>query len=78
MAMLAHLPRIRAAQARPGDLIVFDGPPSEQHLVALLEDSSEDDPLVASHGREQGPLKLRLSDERSAHAEQDLAYLSLA
>jgi hypothetical protein len=78
MAMLANMRRIRAAQAVPGDLIVFDGPPKDQHVVVLLENGKDDDPLVASHGSEQGPLRLRLSDERSAHAGLDLVYLALA
>jgi hypothetical protein len=78
MAMLANLRRIPAAQAVPGDLIVFDGPPKDQHVVILLENGSEPDPLVASHGSEQGPLKLRLSAERVAHAGLELVYLSLA
>jgi hypothetical protein len=78
MTMLANLRRIRAAQAVPGDLIVFDGPPKNQHVVVLLENGGEDDPLVASHGSEQGPLKLRLSDEAAAHAGMDLVYLAFA
>jgi hypothetical protein len=78
MAMLGNLRRIPAGHALPGDLIVFDGPPTEQHVVVLLENGGGDDPLVASHGSERGPLKLRLSDERSAHAGLDLVYLALA
>ncbi|HEX5558802.1 MAG TPA: hypothetical protein VFX13_14365 [Gaiellales bacterium] len=77
MAMLANMRRIRAAQALAGDLIVFDGPPAEQHVVVLLEKGSEADPLVASHGSERGPLELRLSDERAAHAGLELVHLSL-
>lgn len=77
MAMLANMRRIPAAHAVAGDLIVFDGPPKEQHVVVLLENGSEADPLIASHGGEQGPLKLRLSDERAAHGGLELVYLSL-
>jgi hypothetical protein len=77
MAMLANMRRIRAAQAVPGDLVVFDGPPKEQHVVVLLEDGKAADPLVASHGSEQGPLELRLSVEKDAHSGCEPVYLSL-
>lgn len=78
MRMLAHLRRITAAHAVPGDLVVFDGPVEDQHVVVLLEKGSEDDPLVASHGSEQGPLTARLSAEKHAHSTCTAVYLSLA
>jgi hypothetical protein len=77
MRMLAHLRRITAAHAVPGDLVVFDGPIEDQHVVVLLENGSEDDPLVASHGSEQGPLTARLSAEQKAHSGCSAVYLSL-
>jgi hypothetical protein len=40
MAMLANMRRIRPAPAVPGDLIVFDGPPKDQHVVILLENAA--------------------------------------
>lgn len=77
VAMLGNLRRIRAAQALPGDLIVFDGPADKQHVVILLDKGSHADPLVSSHGSEQGPISLRLSDESAAHPGLDLVYLAL-
>lgn len=75
VAMLAHLRRIRPAQAKAGDLIVFDGPPERQHVVVIVE--TGDDPLVASHGTEQGPFTLRLSAEAKGHEGLETVYLAL-
>jgi hypothetical protein len=75
MAMLGNLKRVTPARARAGDLIVFDGPPAKQHVVVVVEPGA--DPLVASHGSERGPLKLRLSAESPAHPGTDVVYLAL-
>lgn len=45
---------------RPGDIVVWGADPGH-HCALVLEDG--DDPLMCSHGREQGPLAIRYSDE---------------
>jgi hypothetical protein len=75
VAMLGHLRHIQPAQAKPGDLIVFDGPADRQHAVVIVE--AGDDPLVASHGSEDGPSTLRLSVESTFHQGLAKVYLAL-
>jgi peptidoglycan hydrolase-like protein with peptidoglycan-binding domain len=75
VAMLGNLKRITRAQAQPGDLIVFDGPVKQQHVVVLVE--LGDEPLVASHGSEKGPFTLSLTDEHKAHPGTEVVFLAL-
>jgi cell wall-associated NlpC family hydrolase len=49
-----------AASLRPGDVVVWGAYPGH-HCALVLEPG--DDPLLASHGRELGPLAIRYSDE---------------
>jgi hypothetical protein len=75
MAMLAHLKRIPRAELQPGDLVVFDGDPEDQHVVVVLEPAA--DPVVESHGAEGGPLELTLSQVAAGHSGQTAVFLSL-
>jgi hypothetical protein len=70
--MLDNLQVITAAQARPGDLIVFGGGTGD-HVVIILE--TGEDPLLFSHGSEAGPLEIRLSAETQFHQGQPITYL---
>lgn len=58
--LLDHLPP--AALPRPGDIVVFGAYPG-RHCALLLEPG--DDPLLASHGQERGPLAIRLGAEQA-------------
>jgi hypothetical protein len=53
--------KIKAAQARVGDLVVFGAYPGH-HVCTVLEAGA--DPLLFSHGQERGPLAIRFSEER--------------
>jgi hypothetical protein len=59
--LLRHLPHVPQDKARPGDLVVWGRYPGH-HCALVLEPG--DDPLLASHGSESGPLEIRLSDEQ--------------
>lgn len=58
--LLAHMDAIPAAEARPGDLVVW-GPEPGRHCALVLEPGA--DPLLCSHGQERGPLAIRFSVE---------------
>jgi hypothetical protein len=59
--LLRHLPHVPQDKARPGDLVVWGRYPGH-HCALVLEPG--DDPLLASHGSESGPLEIWLSDEQ--------------
>ena len=59
--LLRHLPHVAQARARPGDLVVWGAYPG--HHCAVVPETG-DDPLLASHGSERGPLELRFSEEQ--------------
>lgn len=61
--LLSHLQTIPLWQAKPADLVVWGWYPGH-HTAILLE--SGVDPLIASHGAENGPLLERLSVETAA------------
>jgi cell wall-associated NlpC family hydrolase len=58
--LLGHLTHVTAAKAREGDLVVWGVYPG-RHCAVVLEEG--DDPLLASHGSERGPIAIRYSDE---------------
>jgi hypothetical protein len=58
--LLDHLPAIDPGGARRGDLVVWGDYPG-RHVALVLEPA--DDPLLASHGAERGPLAVRFSEE---------------
>ncbi len=70
--MLRHLPHVPAAEVRAGDLVIWGRYPG-RHCAVVVEPG--DDPLLVSHGAERGPLELRFSAERVAHAEQPVTWL---
>ena len=75
MTMLTHLKPITAERAQPGDLVVFGGDPTDQHVVVIVEPG--EDPTVTSHGSEGAPFKLKLSAVADGHAGQPQIYLAL-
>jgi hypothetical protein len=68
--MLSHCKPITAAQAKPGDLVVFGDAPGH-HVCMVLE--AGDNPTLVSHGLERGPIvidfhqELEWQDMRKAH-----------
>jgi hypothetical protein len=58
--LLDHLEAIDPADARRGDVVVWGAYPG-RHCAIVLEPAV--DPLLASHGREQGPIAIRYAAE---------------
>ena len=73
--MLEACSHIEPRVAQPADLIVFGNPPGT-HVVLIVEPGT--DPVVVSLGSENGPLKLLLSQEATAHVGEPLTYLTVA
>jgi Putative peptidoglycan binding domain len=70
--LLEHMKPVPAGGLQPGDLVVF-GPPPGHHVALVLEPGT--DPLLCSHGEEQGPLRIRFSVE-SAYQPAPATWLS--
>jgi cell wall-associated NlpC family hydrolase len=68
--LLDHLPA--TAVVRRGDLVVFGAYPG-RHCALVLEPG--DDPLLASHGMERGPVAIRFSAE-AAVQRRDATWLA--
>jgi cell wall-associated NlpC family hydrolase len=58
--LLQHMRKIPKSAVQPGDLVVWG--PAPGHHVALVLDIG-DDPMLASHGQEKGPIAIRFSIE---------------
>ena len=58
--LLRHLPAIGPVDLRRGDIVVWGAYPG-RHCAIVLE--ADDDPLLASHGQERGPIAIRFSAE---------------
>jgi hypothetical protein len=58
--LLAHLQSVPPDGVEAGDLVVWGGPPGV-HVALVLEPGPN--PLLCSHGREQGPLAIRFAAE---------------
>ena len=74
-SMLHACSHIQPRAAQLADLVVFGDAPGT-HVVIIVQLGS--DPMVVSHGSEDGPLKLPLSQEATSHPGQPLTYLSVA
>jgi cell wall-associated NlpC family hydrolase len=70
--LLRHLHHIPLARARAGDLVVWGRYPGH-HCAVLLERG--EDPLLASHGSERGPLEIRFSEEQRWQADRPAIWL---
>lgn len=74
--MLEHLPHYhRAGNALPGALVVF-GPGTGEHVAMVLEHDATN-PLLFSHGGENGPIAIHLHDEAEGHP-PPVTFLSVA
>ena len=58
--LLDRMTAIAQDDVQAGDVVVFGDYPG-RHAAIVLE--AGDDPLLASHGQERGPLAIRVSDE---------------
>ena len=56
--LLRHMTHV--AEARAGDIVAFGAYPGHHCAVVL---AAGDDPLLASHGQERGPVEVRFSTE---------------
>ena len=70
--MLRHLPHVARASVRRGDLVVWGRYPG-RHCAVVLEPG--DDPLLASHGQERGPLEIRFSEEERSQTGHPVTWL---
>jgi hypothetical protein len=73
--MLSALPHYSdPAEAYPGALVVWGNVPSHHVAVVLERDGN---PLLASHGREAGPVAVRLHSEDIAQGHRPRTFLSI-
>lgn len=72
--MLARCRHISASAVQAGDLVLFS-PPREGHHVCMVVTPGTD-PMLVSHGGNDGPKKLRLSDELAAQAKNGHAQVT--
>jgi len=70
--LLRHLPHIGRAAVQRGDIVVWGRYPGH-HCAVVLEPG--EDPLLASHGSEGGPVELRFSAEQPAQAGRPATWL---
>ena len=68
--LLRHMTRV--LEAKGGDVVVFGAYPGH-HAAIVLEPG--DDPLLASHGQERGPVEVRFSTE-SRYQPETVTWLS--
>ncbi len=64
--MADNLRMIPQSALQLGDLVIFGNPTT--HVAVVIELGA--DPVMESHGVEEGPLRISLSSEASAHADQ--------
>lgn len=74
-SMLSALPHYSdPSEAHPGALVVWGNPPSH-HVACVLERGPN--PLLASHGREAGPVAVTLHAEDAAQRHRPRTFLSI-
>ncbi|MBV8480020.1 MAG: hypothetical protein JOY72_06920 [Actinobacteria bacterium] len=71
-SLLEHMASIPPIVVRAGDVVVWGEYPG-RHCAVVLEPG--DDPLLASHGQERGPVEIRFSTE-SRYQPADVTWLS--
>lgn len=70
--LLRHLPHVGTGDIRRGDIVVWGRYPGN-HCAVVLEPG--DDPLLASHGSEQGPVEIRFSVEDGVQQGRPVTWL---
>lgn len=58
--LIAHGIQVPKGEVRHGDAVIF-GDGNGHHVCGVLEPG--EDPVLASHGQEKGPMRIRLSQE---------------
>lgn len=71
--MLDHGVSLPLHSAKRGDAVIWGWSPGH-HTAVLIEDGSNGDPLIVSHGSERGPLELRLSAENMAQHGRPMTF----
>ena len=61
--LLAHMKHISRSAALPGDVVIWTPPATGWH-AALVEEAGAD-PMLVSHGSEEGPTEIRFSRENA-------------
>jgi hypothetical protein len=75
--MMAHMKHIPKSEVQKGDLVIF-GRATGHHVCIVLEPG--ENPLLASHGGESGPLRISLNDEyayQSTHGGDGITWLTV-
>lgn len=67
VTMLAHAHEITKAELRPGDYVILGNDPAHQHACVVLNVDDPAEPMLTSHGQEEGPLEIGLTPEARAH-----------
>ncbi len=70
----AHCKTISRSQARGGDLVLFGAAPYS-HVCVVLEGG--EDPLLCSHGQDDGPIGIRFAREWRAHGNGPVRWVTL-
>ncbi len=65
---------VAQSAVKPGDLLVYGGPPERQHACVVIEPGP--DPKLVTHGQEKGPFEVSFSAETAAHAGQPVYWLA--
>jgi hypothetical protein len=77
--LLAHAKatgkEIERRELKFGDMALWAIGTDGKHVAVVIE--TGDDPLLASHGQEAGPIAIRLSAEDRYHSSETVHYLSL-
>lgn len=63
--MLDHGTTIPLYQAEPGDAVIWGYSPGH-HTAVIVDVTNRNDPMIVSHGSEEGPLLERVSQEDAA------------
>ncbi len=64
--MLTHSREIGRRELKPGDYVVF-GPSTGEHTCVVLSTDDPENPMLTSHGKDEGPLEIGLNDVTGFH-----------
>jgi hypothetical protein len=61
--LLGHMKHIPRSEVGPGDIVIWTPPAPGQHSAVVVQAGA--DPLLVSHGSEEGPIRIRFSKENA-------------